>query len=149
MRAAQPGVPPCETLWWPSRACVRARVRHRRTEMRECSCPRYGVPSAETQRCADVGIYFFSGLYYYLYLGVSVMNTASYLYPYTQIGVSNMSAYSEQKTQSWTIHDYIEEMIYIAEVIEVPGMQARMAEIKNAVTKKFTAEEREAAGLLF
>ena len=77
------------------------------------------------------------------------MNTASYLYPYTQIGVSSMSAYSEQKTQSWTIHDYIEEMIYIAEVIEVPGMQARMAEIKNAVTKKFTAEEREAAGLLF
>ena len=60
-----------------------------------------------------------------------------------------MSAYTGKVTKDWTIHDFIEEMIYIAEVIEVPGMQARMAEIKNAVTKKFTAEEREAAGLLF
>jgi hypothetical protein len=60
-----------------------------------------------------------------------------------------MSAYSEMKTQSWTIHDFIEEMIYIAEVIEVPGMQARMAEIKLAVTKRFTHEERESAGLMF
>lgn len=60
-----------------------------------------------------------------------------------------MSAYSEMKTQSWTIHDFIVEMIYIAEVIEVPGMHARMAEIKLAVTKRFTREERESAGLMF
>ena len=60
-----------------------------------------------------------------------------------------MSAYSEMKTQSWTIHDFIVEMIYIAEVIEVPGMQARMAEIKLAVTERFTEEERESAGLMF
>jgi len=60
-----------------------------------------------------------------------------------------MSAYSEMKTQSWTIHDFIVEMIYIAEVIEIPGMQARMAEIKLAVTERFTEEERESAGLMF
>jgi uncharacterized protein YktB (UPF0637 family) len=60
-----------------------------------------------------------------------------------------MSAYSENKTSTWTIHDFIEEMICIAEVIEVPGMHARMTEIKEAVTKRFDAEERESAGLLF
>lgn len=60
-----------------------------------------------------------------------------------------MSAYSEQKTLAWTIHDFIEEMIYIAEIIEVPGMQTRMNEIKDMVIKRFTDEERETAGLLF
>ena len=60
-----------------------------------------------------------------------------------------MSAYTENKTSNWTIHDFIEEMIYIAEVIEVPGMHARMTEIKEAVVKRFTEEERESAGLLF
>ena len=60
-----------------------------------------------------------------------------------------MSAYSENKTSTWTIHDFIEEMIYIAEVIEVPGMHARMTEIKETVVKRFTEEERESSGLLF
>ena len=60
-----------------------------------------------------------------------------------------MSAYTENKTSNWTIHDFIEEMIYIAEVIEVPGMSSRMTEIKEAVVKRFTEEERESSGLLF
>ena len=60
-----------------------------------------------------------------------------------------MSAYTENKTSNWTIHDFIEEMICIAEVIEVPGMSSRMTEIKEAVVKRFTEEERESAGLLF
>ena len=60
-----------------------------------------------------------------------------------------MSAYTENKTSNWTIHDFIEEMIYIAEVIEVPGMHTRMTEIKEAVIKRFTEEERESSGLLF
>jgi len=60
-----------------------------------------------------------------------------------------MSAYTENKTSNWTIHDFIEEMIYIAEVIEVPGMSSRMTEIKEAVVKRFTEEERESSGLMF
>ena len=60
-----------------------------------------------------------------------------------------MSAYTENKTSNWTIHDFIEEMIYIAEVIEIPGMHTRMTEIKEAVIKRFTEEERESSGLLF
>jgi len=60
-----------------------------------------------------------------------------------------MSAYTENKTNNWTINDFIEEMIYIAEVIEVPGMSSRMNQIKQVVTERFTEEERESAGLLF
>jgi hypothetical protein len=60
-----------------------------------------------------------------------------------------MSAYTENKTSNWTIHDFIEEMIYIAEVIEVPGMSSRMTEIKEEVVKRFTEEERESSGLMF
>jgi len=60
-----------------------------------------------------------------------------------------MSAYTENKTSNWTIHDFIEEMIYIAEVIEVPGMSSRMTEIKEAIVKRFTKEERESSGLMF
>ena len=60
-----------------------------------------------------------------------------------------MSAYTENKTSTWTIHDFIEEMIYIAEVIEIPGMSSRMNQIKQVVTERFTEEERESAGLLF
>ena len=60
-----------------------------------------------------------------------------------------MSAYTENKTSTWTIHDFIEEMIYIAEVIEIPGMSSRMNQIKQVVTERFTDEERESAGLLF
>jgi len=60
-----------------------------------------------------------------------------------------MSAYTENKTSNWTIYDFIEEMIYIAEVIEVPGMSSRMNQIKQVVTERFTEEERESAGLLF
>ena len=60
-----------------------------------------------------------------------------------------MSAYTENKTSTWTIHDFIEEMIYIAEVIEVPGMSSRMTEIKQVVIERFTEEERESSGLMF
>jgi len=60
-----------------------------------------------------------------------------------------MSAYTENKTSNWTIHDFIEEMICIAEVIEVPGMSSRMTEIKEEVVKRFTEEERESSGLMF
>jgi len=60
-----------------------------------------------------------------------------------------MSIYSERTTSNWTIHDFIEEMIYIAEVIEVPGMYSRMTEVKKVITERFTDEERESAGLMF
>jgi hypothetical protein len=40
-------------------------------------------------------------------------------------------------------------MIYIAEMIEVPGMDARMASIKEVVIERFDQEQRESAGLLF
>jgi uncharacterized protein (UPF0333 family) len=67
----------------------------------------------------------------------------------SNIRIICMSAYSEHKTSNWTIHDFIEEMIYIAEVIEVPGMSSRMTEIKEEVVKRFTEEERESSGLMF
>lgn len=60
-----------------------------------------------------------------------------------------MSAYTGKVTKDWTIHDFIEEMIYIAEMIEVPGMDARMASIKEVVIERFDQEQRESAGLLF
>jgi hypothetical protein len=60
-----------------------------------------------------------------------------------------MSAYTGKVTKDWTIHDFIEEMIYIAEMIEVPGMDARMTSIKEVVIERFDQEQRESAGLLF
>jgi hypothetical protein len=60
-----------------------------------------------------------------------------------------MSAYTGKVTKDWTIHDFIEEMIYIAEMIEIPGMEARMSQIKQVIIERFDPDQRESAGLLF
>ena len=60
-----------------------------------------------------------------------------------------MSAYTGKTTKDWTIHDFIEEMIYIAEMIEIPGMEARMIQIKQVIIERFDLDQRESAGLLF
>lgn len=49
----------------------------------------------------------------------------------------------------WTIGDYIEELICICEIVDVPGMRAKLEALQREIVEKFDEEVREAAGLLF
>jgi hypothetical protein len=51
--------------------------------------------------------------------------------------------------KNWKLGEFIEEMILICEIVEVPGMKQRLSEIKTVIKERFTEEEREAAGLVF
>ena len=50
---------------------------------------------------------------------------------------------------TWTIGQFIEELILICEVLEVPGMKSRRDEIIDQITERFSKDEREQAGLAF
>lgn len=53
------------------------------------------------------------------------------------------------KRDNWTIRDYLEELICICEILEVPGMRNKLESLKEEICQRFTEEEREAVGLLF
>jgi hypothetical protein len=48
---------------------------------------------------------------------------------------------------NWTIKDYIEELICICEVIEIPGFKAKRDELLAEMQARFTADELEDAGI--
>jgi hypothetical protein len=50
---------------------------------------------------------------------------------------------------TWTIGQFIEELILICEVLEVPGMKSRRDEIIDEISERFSQEERQNAGLAF
>ena len=47
----------------------------------------------------------------------------------------------------WTIKDFIEELICICEVIEVPGFKSKRDALLKEMQKRFTADELEDAGI--
>lgn len=49
----------------------------------------------------------------------------------------------------WTMRDFVEEMICIAEVIEIPGMKVKLDQIKREMQARFTEDELEEAGIVF
>jgi hypothetical protein len=53
------------------------------------------------------------------------------------------------KRDNWTIKDYLEELLCICEIIEIPGMKQKLESLKQEMKNKYSSEEREAAGLLF
>ena len=44
------------------------------------------------------------------------------------------------KRDHWKLSDYLEEMVCICEVLEVPGMKARLEAIRVEAIEKFPAE---------
>ena len=44
------------------------------------------------------------------------------------------------KRSDWKFSDYLEEMVCICEVLEVPGMRSRLESIREEVLRKFPAE---------
>ena len=44
------------------------------------------------------------------------------------------------KRDHWKFSDYLEEMVCICEVLEVPGMRERLAAVKAEAMEKFPAE---------
>ena len=50
---------------------------------------------------------------------------------------------------NWTLKDFIEELICICEILEIPGMKSKRDEVLDAINERFTQEERENAGLGF
>ena len=44
------------------------------------------------------------------------------------------------KRSDWKFKDYLEEMVCICEVLEVPGMRSRLDEIREEVLRKFPVE---------
>lgn len=50
---------------------------------------------------------------------------------------------------TWTIGNFIEELILICEILEVPGMKAKRDEVIDQINERFTKEQRESAGLAF
>jgi hypothetical protein len=51
--------------------------------------------------------------------------------------------------EHWTIGNFIEELIMICEVLEVPGMKAKRDEVIDQIMERFTKKQREDAGLVF
>jgi len=47
------------------------------------------------------------------------------------------------------VRDYLEELICICEIIEIPGMKNKLESIKEEIKSRFTEDEREAVGLMF
>ena len=50
---------------------------------------------------------------------------------------------------TWTIGNFIEELILICEILEIPGMRAKRDELLDQISERFTKEQREQAGLGF
>ena len=51
------------------------------------------------------------------------------------------------KYDTWTIKDFVEELICICEVIEVPGFKAKRDALLAEMQKRFTQDELEDAGI--
>jgi hypothetical protein len=49
----------------------------------------------------------------------------------------------------WTIGQFIEELILICEILEIPGMKTKRDELLDEISERFSVEERETAGLSF
>jgi hypothetical protein len=53
------------------------------------------------------------------------------------------------KREHWTIRDYLEELVCICEILEVPGMKNKLENLKTEICQRFSQDERESVGLLF
>jgi len=53
------------------------------------------------------------------------------------------------KRDNWTMRDYLEELMCICEILEVPGMKNKLESMKEEIRSRFSEDEREAAGLMF
>ena len=49
----------------------------------------------------------------------------------------------------WTIGQFVEELILICEILEIPGMKTKRDELLDEISERFSVEERETAGLSF
>jgi len=49
---------------------------------------------------------------------------------------------------AWNVSDYVEQLMTLSEVVEVPGVNEQIATLRYEMLHKFTKEELEAQGVV-
>jgi hypothetical protein len=49
---------------------------------------------------------------------------------------------------AWDVSDYVEQLMTLSEVVEVPGVNEQIATLRYEMLHKFTKEELEAQGVV-
>jgi hypothetical protein len=49
---------------------------------------------------------------------------------------------------AWDVSDYVEQLMTLSEVVEVPGINEQISQLRYEMLHKFTKEELEAQGVV-
>ena len=49
---------------------------------------------------------------------------------------------------AWNVSDYVEQIMTLSEVVEVPGVNEQISQLRYEMLHKFTKEELEAQGVV-
>jgi|APCry1669188910_1035180.scaffolds.fasta_scaffold398078_2 hypothetical protein len=49
---------------------------------------------------------------------------------------------------AWDVSDYVEQLMTLSEVVEVPGVNEQISQLRYEMLHKFTKEELEAQGVV-
>lgn len=57
------------------------------------------------------------------------------------------SLYINQR-DAWNVSDYVEQLLILSEVVEVPGVNEQIGQLRYEMLHRFTTEELEAQGVV-